>query len=436
MILGLFFNTTIAQKFLDINKRSKVNNPNVDFSLQSLKSAEEKYYLEEEQAKTLKDAQWQFLEKWNYIFNVNGFETSQEKYVRDIESSPWSKDSDYQYTYDANNNILVYEYSYSYTQSKEIFTYNDNDQTLTKEVQNYNNGWIPQTKVVFTYLNNDLLSKSFYNWDSNSWLINYITNCTVDAEGRVIEELTLDQDLNYDGQIDYHDHKKITYSYSDGKLIETETWMKSDNTTWFLHSKDEQIFNDDNLFIGLKSYKYDEALGDVELRWDETWEYDVNNNPTVYVYRFLEEDDTWYRSKMELEYDLSASASNYILPKNIDFDLTFNNKVIRSRNYNYDNNVWNEYRVTDLYYTGEVPTLIRPSDIASLKIKQNGKSLSFEWDIIESDYLLEVINVCGKHVFRQVVSNQETIQLNNIVSGIYIYRLSNGSKSKVGKLAL
>ena len=179
--------------------------------------------------------------------------------------------------------------------------------------------------------------------------------------------------------------------------------------------------------------------------WEGNYTYDVNNNPILEIYSEWDGTNTlWYLdSKYEYNYDLAYSSTEIILPPYYyfvpDFSEEISNLPLNYINYDYTDTTWviNE---KGTYYSSEQdvigisdinanPINVYPNpvtNIISIDIENNYKQLSFE-----------LIDIVGKAVITQKVSGLNNINISELPTGLYFYRLTDKSEViQTGKIVI
>lgn len=432
----------IAQNFFNLNQRPQVKAPT--FNRVSLKSQSDQHIasLEEEWVDILVEGQWKNLEKWTYEFYTTERLKKTSGFKRDEITDNWDIDFTDEYWYNTEGMVIEYITSSAYWQAslspekRELTSYNLLGQKTEFILQHYHNGWINSEKIIYQYDSNNLpISHTSYGWDSNdnTWVYNGTTSYTLDPEGHIIEEITLDQDYNADEVINFYDHFRTVYQYENDILVLTEEYDKTDELTWRLKWYLQQEYDNGKL-IAYRSHGLDET-GQMELHWDEIWEYDENGNPIIYNYRYLDDGDQWYRSKMELLYDLEKDADDYLLPPT-EIEVIFVNKLLGYNLYSEIEGAFVNNRNGTMYYTGEVPTSIASDHIKGLTFKLMYNSIEFDWPGRNQPYTAILYDISGKAVVEALTLNHSPVTIGQLPSGVYIFQVGDGTSIKTGKIIL
>ncbi len=364
---------------------------------------------------------------WNedltYEFSYN----SNDLLSQAILYEGWSDDKYLStYTYDDNGNISAYlEFSWNetagnwYTDAyyRELYTYDD-DGNLTQSIasQGESGTWSPQYKIETTYndYGYDTSSEYEYKTNTSSWDKLIVYARTYDSNG-YLTMLTVSSrdDVNSDWSIMY------------GPMI-----VDSNNHVLSYSAYDGDP-NDSNSSIGEKGvFTY------------------VNGNVSTNIYQTQDDSGNWYDyEKQEYIYDTNYSISEILMPaisnkcfkQERETNSEFNNKLTEYLSYDYDEEsgelIATDKRIfnyTDLTTaTGidndeEVNVILYPNPAYD--------NVSISFSSTNNLANIQLFDMLGKKVLDKEISSEETINIENLNSGIYLYNIVVDGKSQSGKL--
>lgn len=388
--------------------------------------------------------EWMPGEKEAYEYDQNGHLILSLYGRWSSELNQWIPISKYEMAYDEAGNLINndgYEYGDAgFTPvAKEIYVYNEHGLIQEVTVSNYSFGELSgqyQNRYVYD-TNNFLASNGIYtrNTESETWVYQYKNVYKVDSEGRIIDEVINDLDVNNDGVINSLDSLKYSNSYDEnGNLVKASVYAWNTSTNgWYEYNKSEYTY--ENSLLTNQKYYYRDQESEFKMIWNDDWTYDQYGNTSSYILRDLDEDSgEWEMEKNEYRYDLNAFLSDYSTP-NLD-GIRAVNKLIEWSYYYFTGNDWNLEFGAKLHYSDDLPSSVTSIEQAKILYAQGSKKIQFFWDSQLDNLQLEVYNISGGKVLEQGIVSRQTINMESLSNGIYLYKLTNKKQIASGKIIL
>jgi hypothetical protein len=264
------------------------------------------------------------------------------------------------------------------------------------------------------------------------------------------------------------------YYYTESGLPEAvellyyeDEWLEVFRTEYVYNAQDKKtadytyyIMEDEEFLIGSVEYTLDPAgrISESVYSWVNentmvienvsriNYEYTVHGDILVlYDQDWNAEISEWEENlKQMYEYDDNLNVSNIIFPYStvmsdvMDADLLFSNKMPTAVKvyYYHDGNYINT--TNDIYHYSELTSFAdNPDRLSGLKVYPvpAGCCVTFQWTGNLDIYRLEVFHVSGSLLIDRQISRLESVNVENLRSGIYLYRLSDDRGSAYsGKL--
>lgn len=381
-------------------------------------------------------------------------------------SKEWGVEDKYDYEYDENNNLIrniytyiindnmhkfKYEYTYNeknllvnettfrykdstYTYSSKVeYNYNDNDNLNEEITSTYKNDtWEYTYKYTFEYDENDnLLFEKHFNFYEDTYILQNIDAYKYDDQNNQIEYKygSFDNDsINY--------KSKITYNYDDNhNMIEQISYYNSDGI-FFPMSKDEYQYENDRMTNWISSRWSDSA---------QTWQFrdrrqtvrDENGNTLedIYYEYYNEENSKWIPEQKQIfEYDLTKEMTEIMFPDIDEGSDRFFNKITYAAGmrYNYPTKEYIMQYDGVLYYS-PVTTSVQKTEELRLSIYPNPVSNSIFIKGLQNVANLEIYSLNGRKVLSQKVHQGISVDVSNLRTGVFYYKINVGNKNITGK---
>lgn len=345
----------------------------------------------------IETGEWVNYGKFDYTYDEAGNLVLESISDWDPDSNEWLEGAQFESNYDESGNILATIWSYWEQDSmklvpayKEEFIYEDGNLSTLNEYGMQDGEWL-------------LLLRTLYNYEL-SGAKKYAVS------GNLIEELT--QAWNSEGE-SWMDWAKILYSYNGiNILIMEEEWEFSWTT-----------------FVLVQYWQY-------EYLWDADWDL------STMIERAWHEEATkgtkgtnsWqdaFKSEWTVnkEYEVSdISAAPWFFQ-----DMTnqlFVHMPVSETVYASVGESWvRDFRQTAYYSDLGGSTGIEDKEESSLNIfpVPASETLTIHWDDSFSKLRFELYDLTGKKVISRLVDNNETLGVNHLAGGMYLYKLSNNN---------
>jgi len=394
---------------------------------------------------------WINSDKEIYKFNQNGQITAYIFSRFDQVLNQWLPDIKEESEYDPNGNKISYKFYSDFENGQYLYG------STNKYTYKFNDRGYIESELQF-----------MWNETNESWEYNGQWDFINDVKGRIIREVFSGSDVNNDGIIneadqtnrgnvydevgnlieesyyhwdttlnDWYENEKTEYAYNEhgNLLIATDYSRNSPLEDWYEKGKMENTWNELRLMTSQKSYYLNEE-SEYVLDADEEWTYDVNGNTAIYIFRELMDrsGNQWDIEKTEFDYDLTKSTNNYKFPYSEYF--AFVNKLIGSSTSSFIDSNWSPaYRGT-YYYSDDIPTASVSLQQSKTSFTLNSKSISFFWNDQRENLNLTVYSISGRKVMEQRIVNHQTVNLEKLSNGVYIYRLTSNKLIESGKIIL
>lgn len=218
-------------------------------------------------------------------------------------------------------------------------------------------------KIVNTYNQDSLLLSSLFhiwNYDSNYFLPHELTVYTYDNNRRLVQDI---MSIYIDNVWIYN--MKMTYEYTnDLKTRQISSFFNEDSNAWILSAKTDFIYNTDNLVTNENIYYYSSDGLNEYIGSQTTNTYDQNNNKTYSLYESYNDTAAvvygtktyfTYNSDNLLTEQMLESYSYYYstgwTPYNkIELSYNSNNLKLSQHTYMYGNQEWNLHNIDSFTY--------------------------------------------------------------------------------------
>lgn len=336
--------------------------------------------------------------KDDYTYNTNGNKTQCLSSKWDETTSKWVQSDKEEYTYDASGNMTQsVEYGWDETNSK----------------------WLVMQKLEYIYDANGNMTqsvKSIRVWDTEQWLFKYKHDYTYNANGKMTQSsgYRWDEPTSKWVPID-----KIEYTYD-----------ASENITQSLY------------------YCWDESSSKFVDCWKEEYTHDDKGNIIENLQYEWDENTPQLIGKSEYTYDTSYVRADLILPyfndefsviEALDIIELFNHKLVSFLGSMWDEagNQWIPGYKSDYYYSEQNVSSVNETELEISRIYPNPCSeyISFSFSGNFDQITFELFDLQGRKVITKEVRNNETLSLESLDNGIYVFKLfTTNWKIQSGKL--
>jgi len=340
--------------------------------------------------------QWVNFGKYEIIYNEKGNLIRETISDWDPDGNQWLVGAQFDLSYDAEGKLLT-----------EIWSYWDEDSAKI----------VPSYKDELIYEDGKLTTWNEYGMEKGEWVLIFQTTFTYDTNGNLTDEFTSVWDPNNEIWIDY---QQYMYTYNEaGQLIMEEVW----EFTW-------------TYFTMLQSMQYEytwDSDGNMIEVVDRSWELGVAKGTNVWL----------NESKSEFSFNKNYTILELHVPyrflQDMD-DISFVHMPVSELGYVYVDGDWVfDFRQTAYYsdFGGSTGTVDRHESVISIFPLPASETLTFSWEDSYTSLSLEVYDLSGKRVIERSIDNNETIRVNHLSAGIYLYKLTdNNDLISSGKLSI
>jgi hypothetical protein len=345
--------------------------------------------------------QWVNEAKFELTYDGEGNLIQETVYDWEPVGSQWLVGARFDMNYDGGGNLL-----------SEWWLFWDEDSS--KLIQSFKDEYI--------YEGGKLTTMNEYVWEEGNWELFYITTLTYSGDN-LIQELT--QGWNFLTE-DWVDFSKIAYTYVGDKVVTEEVWefdwmqFMMVRQSYFEYTWDA----DGNMITEVES-SWDEGAGAVKslndvADWQNTWksEWAFNKNFTIFnIYA-----PYWFVADVT--------------------DINFVHMPVSETGYYNNNGTWDlNYRQTAYYsdFGGGGPSEIEDvheTPVSVFPIPAS-ETVTFSWDEGYTRLDLEIYDLTGKQIQSRTIEQNETIRVDDLSRGLYLYKLSNNNHLiDAGKISL
>jgi len=328
---------------------------------------------------------WRASVKYKYIYDGQGMGISKMLYIWNDDIQEWNLVWKEYQKFDLSGNI------------ESVFYYNW--QSDAKE-------WVKNIKYTYTYNAMNLLTSiSKYSWlnESNTWEQVGDRYNNYSADNKLINSI---YSIWNDNIATKQDKTDYTYDENGNKgLIISYTWSVETNQ-WIEETKNEFTYDDlgnTNQFI---AYNWSaDSTWIIEGKFELLCSNDIMIDEVLWPY---EEDDMFQIISMPISFSLQS----------------------------LDNDEWVDDSEGVLYYSEFEYDYIDEKDSNDAQIFPNPAinimSVQFPDTYKEADF--QLYDLQGRMIMKREIQNKENINIENLLSGVYIYSISFDGKTERGKL--
>lgn len=410
--------------------------------------------------KMLLNNTWFIDSKQIFTYNQYG-KTLSEEYLdtdwineEEFELGPLEPEFRLEYQYDENNRLAVLlEYERPYLDEEETIQgpiqldektefFYDNSGRLSHEID-YDFDSTSQTFLIddkeeYAYNTaGKVISETDYTWNSalSSWDNSFLTEYDYYPDGKLSSETESNWD---ETNSQWQNSWRETYQYNtSGKIsVENDYFYNQGTQEWGLSGTDSSFYDEQGrLTLSIEYYYTGET---VEPSWKSEF---VHNGQTLSESYYYWENGQWameYHGEIRL--NLSVSIHDLIFPNEEWLDLMYMEfQPVFAVGYDDENTE----QISDssyIYYSPiTIQSVVPETPIASDHLQafpnptKGELNFSAEW---ASGANFELFNLNGQLVFSLPLDSKGKIQLNQVLPGMYFYRLSNQNHSATGKLSV
>jgi len=353
---------------------------------------------------------------YQYVFNPNG--SLAETYYHDYDNSGslmnYTK-SEYIYDEEGNNTTIMYYSSFTENLTlfaKEEYTYDANGNIITS---------------IFSYWKSDI-----QQWQYDSKIEN-----TYDANNNKIVQIYSQPAAN--SHLWYFT-TKIENTFVNNTETQSLYYWFMDLEQWKIADKQEYTVNSNGDFLTIINYHPDNS-GALFIISKYEYIYDTNgNNITYFEYEYdAYSGEFVYGLKNEFSYNDVFSFEDLVLPTKsyaVGFCLqTDYNMLIENKSYKRVDNNW----VSDLkinYYYSSTTSINDVENTNGIIAYPNPAFNKVQFlNVGSSNISIDIFNMQGLKVLSQI-NKGNTISVDNLAKGMYIYKIADKNNNYTGKLVV
>ena len=375
---------------------------------------------------------------------------SQEFQDYDVVNSRWANSDFAEYSYD-NSGYNTRDTYFSWDSDTEIYELDakqesvNNNGILTEQVyydwDDYTSTWEQSVKFTYSYDdagNRVLAYTSFF--DDPDWSLFGRSEYTYNGSGNMVLRISSYWD---EDEAEWINQSRMENSYSSGGLLIVSTAFDWDYFTedWVNDYKDEYTYNGAGHLLMIISYEWDEGSSEWKNETKDEYTYDNNMNLVMILQQEWSGGQWLNEYKTEMSYNNSYAFNQLILPwmymenwgqiiGHMPVELVVSEYIGSSFVLSYRE----LFNYSEINITG-VP-VIQP-DRAGLYPQPADDYVTFEWESNNPTFNLSLYNVNGKLVMESMVTNNKSVSIDHLASGLYFYRLTDNAQNSIsGKLSV
>ncbi len=391
------------------------------------------------------------------IYDLNGRIILMETIILNAQTFLWEKDSKTEYSYDGNGNI---------------------SQVINEDWNAANQSWVPAGKTDYSYDSNDNLIQIIdFEWSvsGNQFINSSKVDRTVDESGLETEALISIWSTPPGEWVDVWKYE-YDYTVNESLLLETEYMWDENAMDWVLSWKAEYTYNGDDKLSVTEEFNWDsdatlwtnswktnlfyDANGNVDRQLDSTylessgiWQerglaeytYDDLYNPLTEIYSQWDEGSAQLvlSSRYEYIYEDGILLTELIVPPISWFVADYREQMVSkplgyvSYDYNTETSTFDPYYREGYLYNEHFPTRVHAFEtlpFASIFPNPAREYITLEFEGKFHTVSFELFDVTGRRVLLKQVSNGESLNLEGLQKGLYLYRISEKEQVQTGKL--
>lgn len=373
----------------------------------------------------------------------------------DNNSSQFVLSEKYEYNYDADQNMvqaLIYGRDETATQwiflSKEENTY-DVNRNVTQTLSYY---WDANTsQFIFSYksefiydADNNMIQYTGSQWNAEAslWVVSGKQESAYDANGNLLQFIS----YSYDSAAsEYVNQWKGEFTYNANALTQYLAYQWDPSLSlWMENEKYEYTTDVNGRITQSLDYYWNPSTSQWELSYKNVYGYDANGNPTLEEYFWMDGNTGTFveSNKYDYTYDLSFNLSNLILPPFSfflpDFSDEINNKTLGYLSYFWDegSNNWMNNNKGTYYYSDQIISSVNKinGNISEIYPIPVSSFLSFSFLENMNQVTFELFDTQGRKLMTKVLANNAKVNMQELNTGMYFYKLTGAAKIQTGKI--
>lgn len=367
----------------------------------------------------------------------------------DAALSQWLLSDRELFTYDDKGNMTSYVW-FAYDSvdmailpyDKEIVKYNAQGQPteIIWQIWDKASGqWLNWGKFALMYdENGNLIQERISDWDPNGgqWMLGAQFDMTYDGSGMLLTEL-----WSFWEEGEWVPYFRTTYTYdSNGNLTEENTQAKDPSSgMWFDYSQTLYTYNEADQLIMEEAWELDLTQFMMLQTWQYEYSWDSDGNMIEQVDRswdagVVKGTNAWQNAfKSEFTFNKNFTISEIYGPywyQQVIDDGTFMHMPVSELGYIFLDDVWvMDYRQTAYYSDFGGSTGINDVQESGVSVYPipASETITFNWEDTYTHLSLELYDLAGKRVISRSIDKNESIGIEQLSEGIYLYKLINNN---------
>ena len=361
--------------------------------------------------------------KTEYYYNAEAWLFQQLHYTWEAVGANWKPGSKEEISYNENGKVTAEEYSkwniidqsWIYD-TKQVYTYDDQQRILKTVNAVYDTGqniWKDTYKTEYTYYNSDMDSaidnefvSSSYDAESGQWVYKNKTENYLDSENN--PEMSLYYNWNDQTQ-GWEKYWKTEYFYTTGVESSSVTSKWNNEDGWLPDTKSTYTLNENNEVQKFSYYKWQSDIWTTAMINLPQFNNQINHNQLWLPFFYQSSCGYGWFHHMLLEM-MTYYAFTGGPPK-----LSYVEK----------------YYYSEKDVSGTNPEI----SVKGLKVFPNPFTdrILFKTDDKVQNLTVEIFDLRGKLIISKIVSNGNDLDLSELKSGMYLYKINNSYFGKIIK---
>jgi len=394
---------------------------------------------------------WTISEKQEYGFDSQGRILSMASYLGHLGQDGLTGRYRLEYTYGTDGTqIDLVDYSWDFVSGSwakkglTTFLYDDGN-LITQKGYFWNsttNEWIYTGEWVITYTNGLMTTSSNTTTDFNAdGIVNYLDwsrwEFSYDASGNMLT----DSNMTYlSDSLKWVDNTKTWYTYSEANLRLSATSFMRNPETYSMDKtyKEEYTWNEDGKQVLNASYTWDRVFSEWIGFHRSELEYDQEHELKSLISSFWEPDSgTWLPdTKTNYSNDPGIESKQIMLPEN--YIKTFKYKLTGYSVSYFDDPDWTLFEKVNFYYSSQSGSGKTENPLEDISLFPNPAKdyLRITGEFSTGGVVVAIFNSEGKEIKSIRLTVDRVIPVNDLAPGVYLYKISNSTNTKTGKLVI
>lgn len=390
--------------------------------------------------------------RMKYDYNADSNMTAYWEHMYDSTNQQWVPMAKYEYTYNSADKKtedirhtwsgITYEWKKEY---RNRYTYINNVDLKTEIHELWNvsiSDWEKKNKRELSYNSaGDLSIEITYNWlqNSNQWMEHQKREFTYDSAYQLVEETHYIWDTQQ-SQWGNTERKVFSYDSSGNRTEEIKFEWNSSSNQWVNKQKRAMSYDSagHQVLILMKEWKASQGWVNKE-KMENTYD-SLGNRSSEIQSDWDDSQGKWiYDEKSEAVYNNNYTQSDLILPEYF-FEEAFTHMVTGFKNFFWEHaqSSWKQDSEMSFYYSDFVVNTDFTQKPLKAKVYPNPANghvnIDLPGEIFGADFTL--YDMQGRTLLHKQIQNRESLNLENLKAGLYLYTLKTERKQQNGKLIL